>query len=146
MRRTEPQKLWHCLQQRGFEGTLGQPNNAPQHSKKALHAPAVSMSSAHMQRRQLGLEGPEAQPSRGALTSFSLVLLADAQTGTGNKYVPSHGFCALQVWAAGSTVPPVAHIPVHSTDCRGEKSLQPQDKGFHQPVDASLFWSLGAIR
>lgn len=27
-----------------------------------------------MQRRQLGLEGPVAQPSRGALTNFSLVL------------------------------------------------------------------------
>lgn len=80
MRRTEPQKPWHCLQQRGFEGTLGQPNYPPpKHSKKALHAPAVSMSSAHMQRRQLGLAGPEVQPSRGALTSFSLVLLAGAQ-------------------------------------------------------------------
>lgn len=55
------------------------------------------MSSAHMQSRQLWPEGPVAQPSRGALTNFSLVLWAGAQTtGTGKKYAPAMGSAPLK--------------------------------------------------
>lgn len=35
------------------------------------------------------------------------------------------------------------HTPVHSADCGGELGLQPEHKGFHQPVDAGFFGGLG---
>lgn len=48
------------------------------------------------------------------------------------------------------TLPPMSrghtHRPVHSADRGGELGLQPEHKGFHEPMDAGLFRGLGTIR